>query len=76
MKEGSCGCIHGEANALVKVRSRESGLILFTTNSPCPHCAGLIINSHRIGAVIYKTPYRLQDGVARLRAADIIVAEW
>ena len=74
---GTCGCIHAEANALVKTRSRDSNLILITTLSPCEHCAGLIVNSGRIGKVVYDACYRAgnqAEGI--LSAAGVELIEW
>lgn len=42
---GSCGCVHAEANALIKLRHRSRHMFMFCTHSPCEHCAGLIINA-------------------------------
>ena len=41
---GDCGCVHAEANALVKTRN-ENPFAIFTSVSPCTMCAKLIINS-------------------------------
>jgi len=41
---GNCGCIHAEANALVKRRYEDPGAI-FTSLTPCIACAKLIINA-------------------------------
>lgn len=67
---GDCGCVHAEANALLKLTGR-SPAILFCTVSPCVLCAGLIINSQRIDYVIYDKEYRNSRGVRRLLAAKI-----
>lgn len=67
--EGSCGCQHAEANALVKLRSSESDLVLLTTVTPCEHCAGLILNSGRVASVIAGMSYR--DAV---RPLEVLVA--
>lgn len=36
-----CGCLHAEANALIKGH----GEVMMITLAPCEHCAGLIINA-------------------------------
>ncbi len=41
---GNCGCIHAEANALVKPRS-ESPYSIFVSETPCINCAKLIVNA-------------------------------
>lgn len=63
---GSCGCIHGEANALVKIKTRRRNLIMIVSLSPCEHCAGLIINNRSISVVIYASEYRDRSGLMRL----------
>lgn len=65
--EGSCGCVHAEANALVKLQTRQSGLVLVTTCSPCEHCAGLVANCKRVSVVVYVEAYRDQAGVELLK---------
>lgn len=64
-QQGSCGCIHAEANALMKtlgtaphVVGRYTQLMLYSTTFPCQHCAGLVVNSGIIQHVFYKIPYR------------------
>lgn len=55
---GACGCIHAETNAMVKFDPREgAGAILYTTDSPCQHCAKLIVNAG-ITDVRYDRLYR------------------
>ncbi len=72
-QEGDCGCIHAEANALVKLKTRESGLVLLTSASPCEQCAGLILNSNRIAAIVYGQEYRNRLGPMLLRSAGLVV---
>jgi deoxycytidylate deaminase len=55
---GVCGCVHAEANALVKLKTEHTGLMLVTTCSPCRGCAGLIVNSGAIRWVVYGEQYR------------------
>lgn len=55
---GACGCIHAEANALVKLKVTDGGLVLISTLTPCEHCAGLILNSGRVAAVVAGANYR------------------
>jgi deoxycytidylate deaminase len=73
--EGACGCIHAEANALVKLHSRASDLILLSSTSPCEHCAGLVINSGRIHAVIYLKEYRDRTGLVLLKEAEVVTLD-
>lgn len=73
---GNCGCIHAEANALVKLSTRERGLLMMTLYSPCEHCAGLLLNGGRVAAVIYEREYRLSRGLEVLRRQGVAVARW
>lgn len=71
--EGACGCVHAEANALVKLATRERGLTLMTTTSPCEHCAGLTVNSGKVSVVIYGGAYRDLSGLELLTNAGVSV---
>ena len=42
---GRCGCLHSEANALIKAGAQTPGKVMFVTVSPCVMCAMMIINS-------------------------------
>lgn len=63
-----CGCVHAEANAVAKLRSQG---IMFTTNMPCPHCAGLIANCGMILGVIWREPYWTMTGLDDLAMAGV-----
>lgn len=62
---GDCGCVHAEANALVKAPYDRGPLTMFTTHSPCAACARLIINS-RVTRVYYDDLYRSVAGLEQL----------
>lgn len=70
---GNCGCVHAEANALIKA-PYDRDLMMFTTLAPCENCARLIINS-RVLSVIYRQPYRLNTGLLLLTEAKIRTQE-
>jgi dCMP deaminase len=71
---GNCGCVHAEANALLKLRAETCMLYtMYVTHSPCWHCAGLIINSQKIDRVYYHEEFRDSKGIARLKDAGIEV---
>lgn len=72
---GGCGCIHAEANAVLKMTGTGPRLLL-CTHSPCGQCAGLIVNSSVIRIVSYREVYRVADGVHRLHAAGIETPTW
>jgi dCMP deaminase len=67
--QGACGCIHAEANALLKAPYHTGPLVLFCTHSPCISCAKLIVNS-AVQQVIYRTPFR--DGTDFLDRSGIL----
>lgn len=73
---GLCGCCHGEASALSKPRLPRTDLVLIVTASPCEQCAGAIVNSGSVAAVLYRDEYRLPDGLDVLRRAGVVVANW
>lgn len=74
--EGACGCVHAEANALVKLSSERSDLIVVTTLSPCEHCAGLLLNCGRVNAVLYDEEYRDSKGLDLLARRGVQVVKW
>jgi len=70
---GSCGCIHAEANALVKIPGWYSDTTMLVTCSPCAHCSGLIVNSGKVSVVLYDSTYRVSDGLYILGLAGVAV---
>ena len=71
--DGNCGCVHAEANALIKLNTHIHNLIILSTVSPCEHCAGMIINNTRISDVWYIEEYRNTQGLDDLRTAGLVV---
>lgn len=65
-KPGGCGCVHAEANALVKTRPHEP-FVVFVTHTPCFNCASLLVNS-RAREVYAWEAYRDPAGWDLLRA--------
>ncbi len=59
---GRCGCIHSEANALIKAGASTPGKVVFVTLSPCVMCAKMIVNSN-VARVYYRDAYRDPAGV-------------
>ena len=72
---GRCGCVHAEANAIAKLSTRETDLVMLCTTSPCVQCASLIINCGRIAVVDYITAYRDVYGLNTLFQAGIVVCQ-
>lgn len=70
-EKGNCGCVHAEANALVKLRTSERGCYMFCTTSPCEACAKLIVNSGAISQVLYLEDYRSMLGKRIIVAAGL-----
>lgn len=67
---GRCGCLHSEANALIKAGAQMAGKVMFVTTSPCVMCAKMIVNSN-VGCVYYRTAYRDGAGLEVLREAGV-----
>jgi dCMP deaminase len=67
---GRCGCLHSEANALIKAGAHVEGKLMFVTASPCVMCAKMIINSN-VRRVYYRTAYRDPAGVEVLRQGGV-----
>ncbi len=69
--------LHAEANAITKLArssNNSDGSTLYVTASPCIECSKLIIQAG-IKRVVYGESYRLEDGIALLRKADIEVIQ-
>lgn len=67
--------LHAEANAITKIArsgNNSDGATLYVTTSPCIECAKLIIQAG-IRRVIYGEKYRIEDGIALLKRANIEV---
>jgi dCMP deaminase len=67
---GRCGCLHSEANALIKAGAQTPGKAMFVTVSPCVMCAKMIINSN-VARVCYRLAYRDLSGVEVLRQGGV-----
>lgn len=59
---GRCGCIHSEANALIKAGAQTPGKQMFVTVSPCVMCAKMTVNSN-VARVYYRVAYRDPVGI-------------
>jgi dCMP deaminase len=67
---GRCGCIHSEANALIKAGAHVEGKAMFVTMSPCVMCAKMIVNSN-VRRVYYRSAYRDPAGIDVLRRGGV-----
>jgi dCMP deaminase len=72
---GSCGCIHGELNSLVKAGAQLPGKVMFVSASPCVMCAKSIINCN-VTRVYYRDPYRDPAGLDVLRQGGVEVIHY
>jgi len=72
---GRCGCIHSEANALIKAGAQIEGKVMFVTFSPCVMCAKMIVNSN-VSRVYYRNAYRDASGLEVLRLGGIEVVQY
>lgn len=72
---GKCGHLHAEDNALLKTDYTDRPAKMYVTTQPCRDCAVRIINAH-IDEVIYRTPYRLTDGLEMLSKRRIPVRQF
>lgn len=66
-----CGCVHAETNAIAKLHRQRA--LMYSTTMPCFRCAGVIANSRSIVAVLWKDPYRNENGKIVLERAAIDV---
>ena len=67
--------LHAEANAITKLArssNNSDGSTLYVTASPCIECSKLIIQAG-IKRVVYGEKYRLEDGINRLKKANVEV---
>jgi len=71
-QQGSCGCVHSEVNALIKVRANDPRKVVFVTAQPCITCAKAIVNSG-ISKVYYRATYRSDEGLDIIRKVGIEV---
>lgn len=67
---GNCGCLHSEANALIKAGAQTPGKVMFVTVSPCVMCAKMIVNSN-VTRVHYRSAYRDPAGLEVLRESGV-----
>jgi dCMP deaminase len=72
---GNCGCLHSEANALIKAGAQTPGKVMFVTVSPCVMCAKMIVNSN-VARVYYRSAYRDPAGVEVLREAGVEACQY
>lgn len=71
---GRCGCVHAEANALIRLSDLRDALMISTT-APCETCASLIVNRVTIREVMWLLPYRDDLGLRALRDAGVTVTQ-
>jgi dCMP deaminase len=72
---GRCGCVHSEANALLKAGAQIEGKVMFVTAAPCVMCAKMIVNTN-VRRVYYRRAYRDPAGLRVLREAGVEVVRY
>jgi deoxycytidylate deaminase len=70
---GACGCIHAEANAVIKCAAPHDEKVVFVTDSPCPACAKFIVQLGGVKRVVFVREYRKPEGLLILGRAGIDV---
>lgn len=83
LEQGASGFIHAEVNALLAANWNGEGHTMYVTHEPCATCARLIVNSRRVGRVVFALAYRegvrtqagLPSGADILSAAGIEVEQ-
>src|SRR5437773_12461589 len=71
-QQGSCGCVHSEVNALIKVRANDPRKGVFVPAQPCITCAKAIVNSG-VSKVYYRATYRSDERLEVIRKVGIDV---
>ena len=74
-RPGGCGCVHSEANALLKAGAQTPAKRMFVTVAPCVMCAKMIVNSN-VERVYYRRAYRLADGIQMLQLGGVEVEQY
>ena len=75
IEPGRCGCIHSEANALIKAGAAIPDKVMFVTVSPCAMCAKLIVNT-QVSRIFYRVAYRDSEGIDLIRRVGIEVCHY
>lgn len=58
-QEGSCGCLHGEDNAIINCQApRDAPKFVYVTHFPCRLCAIRLINLGGVNTIFYVHEYR------------------
>jgi dCMP deaminase len=67
--------IHAELNAILKAAKEGVSVVgstIYLTHSPCVSCASMLVQAGVI-KVVYRTPYRCEDGIQLLLDCDVEV---
>jgi len=76
MEHGCSGFIHAEINALIKMDyNNPKKKTIYTTLSPCRHCAKAIINGN-INRVVYRDLYRDTSSIELLTSHNINIEQY
>ena len=73
---GKCGCVHAEANCIVKLDYNDaSEKTMHTTCQPCLACSKLIVNAN-VKRVVFKDVYRDDSGMDVLSLGGVDVFKY
>lgn len=69
---GQCGHLHAEENACISCQApRSQPKVVYCSHMPCAMCCKRLVNLGGVERVVYRTPYRLTDGLQILARAGI-----
>jgi len=71
-KEGQCGCLHAEDNAVAFVDSTIPNKIAFITMTPCRACAQRLVQAN-VRTIYIMRQYRDDAGLSILRECEVQV---
>jgi dCMP deaminase len=68
---GYCGCVHAEANAVIKAPG-DVDKVAVLTHSPCVNCAVMLVNAN-VRRLYFETLYRSPEGLIVLDESDVML---
>ena len=73
---GHCGCVHAEANAVVKFNNDAAKpSLLYSTHLPCLACSAMILNCTNVVGVVWGELYRDDAGHKLLLTGNLNVVK-
>lgn len=75
--ESKYGCIHAEANALIKLTTLAENKVMLCTTEPCQQCAAMILNElGGFHSVLWIKSWKEHAGSDMLKASGVQVGEF